>query len=93
MNYAENQAYPATENARIQDPVTYGGVNTLTPPNENQARHIEIDQLNGGYIIRVGCHSFAFETNTKMLKHLTAYLLNPKETEEKWFKKKLDLTK
>lgn len=73
-----------------------GSVNTETvgqSTDENKARHIEIDQLNGGYNIRVGCHQFAFETHEKMLKHLTAYLKNPQEVEKKWFGKKLDLTK
>ena len=77
--------------------VTYnynaGNAVPTNPVEENKSRHIEIDQLNGGYTIRVGCHQFAFETAEKMVKHLTAYLKNPQEIEKKWFAKKLDLTK
>lgn len=39
---------------------------------------ISIEPLNRGFVVRVGCQTFAFETHEKMLKYLTEYLTNPK---------------
>ena len=60
------------------------------PPNyqQNTIRNISIKQLNYGYIVEVGCHSFAIETHHKVMIHLGKYLADPKKTEEEWFEKK-----
>ena len=39
---------------------------------------INIQPLNRGFLVNVGCQSIAFETHEKMLKYLTEYLTNPK---------------
>lgn len=52
----------------------------------NQIRQINIEQLNHGYIVRVGCHSFAIETKAQLIAQLSAYIQEPALTEEKWFK-------
>lgn len=52
-------------------------------------RHIEIDQLNYGYIITVGCHKFAIEDQAKAANLIEQYMKNPSDIESKWFKGEL----
>jgi hypothetical protein len=47
-------------------------------------RGISIEPLNYGFIVRVGCQSFAIETSEKLIEKLTGYLKDPKKTETKW---------
>jgi len=56
-----------------------------TDPNQNQAREVNIRQLNYGYIINIGCQNFAIESVEKLIVNLETYLKNPSETEKKWF--------
>jgi len=47
-------------------------------------RNIGIQQLNYGYIVNIGCHSFAFETSEKLIQKLTAYINCPDKVEQDW---------
>lgn len=65
--------------------------NGLAPvPQQNDATHnkfnhsINIEPLNRGFVIRVGCQSIAFETKEKMLKYLSEYLSDPNSFEAKY---------
>jgi hypothetical protein len=51
---------------------------------EYPIRGINIEPLNYGFIVRVGCQSFAIETPDKLIEKLTGYLKDPKKTETKW---------
>lgn len=51
-----------------------------------KARDIRIEQLDFGYIVKVGCQSFALPNLESMLKLLTQYLYFPKEVEDQWRK-------
>lgn len=53
--------------------------------NDNHIRPINIEQLDYGYIIRVGCQRFAVETHEKVINALNEYMTNPDETQRKWF--------
>lgn len=55
----------------------------------NEIRQISIEGLNHGYIVRVGCHSFAIETKAQLIAQLSAYIQEPALTEKKWFNGKL----
>lgn len=59
-------------------------------PNDS-TKSIDIDVLNHGYSVRVGCQRFASENKDKMILKLTEYLRAPYETEQKWFAGKLGL--
>lgn len=62
--------------------------------NDNKIRNFSVRELNFGYVIDVGCHSFAIETPEKLTQLIGEYLTNPKATEKKWFKNQLEgLTK
>lgn len=63
----------------------------LAPIDErpNKIRQINIEELNYGYIVRVGCHNFAIETKAQLIAQLSAYIQDPAITEKKWFDGKL----
>lgn len=59
------------------------------PVNPAPVRDVTISSLNRGYVVKVGCHSFAFETVDGFLLKLGEYLKDPIGTEDKWFKGEL----
>ena len=67
-----------TEAGRIASPM---------PPNT--MREVSIRQLSHGYMVVVGCQTFAIETSSDLIAKLSEYILNPAATEQKWEEKKL----
>lgn len=51
---------------------------------ENKIRRIEIEQLGYGYLLHIGCQKIAIEKSTTLIEKLSAYIMNPNETEEKY---------
>lgn len=47
-------------------------------------RSINIEPLNRGYVVRVGCQTFAIGSKKLLLAKLTEYLTDPQGTENKW---------
>lgn len=43
-----------------------------------------ITQLDYGYIVRVGCNSFAVEDREDLLRMINAYILQPRKVFEDW---------
>lgn len=92
---------PNKESARPVQPADYANVVArgdagISPvntgePQQNKARLIEIKQLDGGYIINVGCQTFAFETADKLLLKLGKYLANPAQAEKDYWAGRFDL--
>lgn len=60
-------------------------------PARYKAREINIQPMNYGFVIRVGCQSFVFETAEKMIKNLDAYLADPEGVEKAWMTRTLVL--
>jgi hypothetical protein len=54
----------------------------------HKAREIKILQQDLGFVVGVGCQTFAIETKEKLIRNLTAYLENPQGVENKWMKNK-----
>lgn len=52
---------------------------------ENKIRQINIEEVNRGYIVRVGCHTFAISTKAELTTKLTEYINEPAKTEKKWY--------
>ena len=52
-------------------------------------REISITQLDRGYVVRVGCKTFAIENATDLLCYLTAYIHNPAAAEAEYNNGKL----
>lgn len=55
-----------------------------TPINPNKIRKINIEEVNRGFIVRVGCHTFAISTKAELTTKLTEYINEPEKTEQKW---------
>ena len=55
----------------------------------NKIREINIREVNRGFIVTAGCHTFAISTTSELIKLLTVYIDNPDETERLWFSGKL----
>lgn len=54
---------------------------------ENFAQYeINIRPLNSGYVVGVGCQSFAFENKEKMMKMIQAFLNDPQTVGTNWRK-------
>jgi hypothetical protein len=75
----------------LQDALTIGEDMEESPvgSSNGKIREIRLQQLNRGYVINVGCHSFAISTADELVEKLTEYIKNPNETEKKWFGGKL----
>lgn len=56
---------------------------------ENLNYRIEINTLNHGYVISVGCQTFAIEERERLISLLAAYLRNPGEVQRDWTENKL----
>jgi hypothetical protein len=52
----------------------------------SKARQITIEQMDFGYIVRVGCQTFAIESYGKVINNLIDYLKDPEATEANWYK-------
>ena len=55
----------------------------------SKARTVVIQPMHYGYVVRLDCHEFAFESADRALNYVTEYLKDPLGTEEKWWKKEL----
>jgi len=59
------------------------------PMPSNTIRPINIQQLSYGYIVNIGCQTFAIENAAQLITKLSAYILQPAETEKMWNEGKL----
>jgi hypothetical protein len=55
-----------------------------TPSPRPLPRQIQINSLNHGYHVIVGCQAFAVETVDGLLHRLGVYLKNPEQAEKNW---------
>lgn len=78
-----NESHPETT-------TTQGPMNNCEPVIA-KARQIRINPLNYGYLVEVGCQSFAIEDIDKLTKYLTLYLKSPNSIENSWLDGKLKL--
>ena len=51
----------------------------------NKIRQINIEEVNRGFIVKVGCHTFAISTKAELTTKLTEYINEPNKTEKKWY--------
>jgi hypothetical protein len=57
---------------------------TEVPISTSAKRDIHIQQLSYGYLVTVGCKSFAIENMDKLITNLQNYLINPEEVEKNY---------
>jgi hypothetical protein len=63
---------------------SYGGV-AEQPMAETPKRAIEINSLDYGFVVRIGCQSAAVESVDKVIEKVSQYLRNPIQTEKEWY--------
>lgn len=66
----------------------YDNLPQETSPGEGKIRDIRIQELDLGFIVHVGCQSFALTEKDDLIKHLTNYIYDPRNCEDFWFKNK-----
>lgn len=56
--------------------------------NKNHMASVKIRQLDFGYVVEVGCQTFAIESKDAILTALAKYMENPREVEKNWYENK-----
>jgi hypothetical protein len=69
----------------------YGMEERLEPVQNDsiRARTVVIEPMHYGYVVKLDCHRFAFESADRVLQYIGEYLKDPNATEKKWWNKKL----
>jgi hypothetical protein len=49
-------------------------------------RDIRIKEIDAGYIVEIGCQTFAIESKGSLISKLSAYINDPKSVEDAWMK-------
>jgi hypothetical protein len=62
-----------------------GDVQPQSSRSQNKARNITIEELDYGYLVKIGCQSIAIDSHKKLVQKLSEYLKDPNEVENKWF--------
>lgn len=70
-------------------PENYGGQMVAPIPSKPRMRSIQIDALDHGFIVQVGCQRFAIEDKGTLIGKLSEYINNPDATETKYNEGKL----
>jgi hypothetical protein len=65
--------------------------NLAQPPTTGKAREVKITSISHGFIVNIGCSTFAIETIVKLTCLLGEYLQNPEKTELDYLTGKLKL--
>ena len=84
----EQYGYATQSNARETTgqsepmPRPYHGEEAIAP-RENVIRPICIRQLSHGYLVEIGCQTFAIESASALIAKFSEYILNPLATEAK----------
>lgn len=81
MDEARLDPRPETEEACCAGP-------ELQATPSNKIKDINIKELDHGYIVHVGCQTFAFENTKKLISALNSYLKEPAKVEENWLNNK-----
>lgn len=51
-------------------------------------REFSVKKLNYGYIIKAGCHQFAIESESRLIKVISEYIKDPSGKEKQWWETK-----
>lgn len=87
-NGTVNQDMVAERKANFGEPIPTPTFETPTPSNRD-IRNIQIDPLDRGFVVRVGCQTFAIEDKGVLIAKFIEYINNPIATEQKYKEGKL----
>jgi len=51
-------------------------------------REFSVKKLNYGYVIKAGCHQFAIESESRLIKVISEYIKDPSGKEKQWWETK-----
>lgn len=68
---------------------SYIGEMSASSNSKGKIRNIQLREVNRGYIVDIGCHTFAISTAEELTEKLTEYIKDPSGAEDKWFSGKL----
>jgi len=89
MLTAENNLNSENQNNQVEKDIQPALQETVEVAVPEKMRPINIREVNKGYIIEIGCHTFAFNNVSDFLPQLTKYIKFPQKIEEAWFKGEL----
>jgi len=82
----ENQYMPTSMLAASLSSTNNHELQDESSPNDNRIKQINIEQLDYGFILRVGCQTVAIEEKETLLRVLGKYIENPSRVESNWYK-------
>ena len=90
----EPQTEMLVDNEQITSDYSYAEAELNPDPRpvqdgRSKARTVVIQPMHYGYVVRLDCHEFAFESADRALNYVTEYLKDPQGTEKKWWNKEL----
>jgi hypothetical protein len=62
---------------------------TIRDPNYNKMKPIQINQVDQGFVVTVGCQTLAIETKQQLISKFIEYVNAPAQTEAKHLEGKL----
>jgi hypothetical protein len=101
LNNLTMRDVPQSENPNYGGELSAGNTNDLVgydspraeaempAPKSSTMRELNIREVNRGFIVQAGCHTFAISTAKELTRLVTEYINDPSETERKWFEGKL----
>lgn len=60
-------------------------MNIMEGNTQQRINEISITEVDRGYIVRVGCKTFAISSKEELIEKLIGYINNPKDTERKYY--------
>ena len=90
----EPQTEMLVDNEQITSDYSYAEAELNPDPRpvqdvRSRARTVVIEPMHYGYVVKLDCHNFAFESADRALNYVTEYLKDPQGTEKKWWNKEL----
>jgi hypothetical protein len=69
-------------------PESYGGVQEFSAPQALfSVKNIQVEPLNSGYVLSVGCQRVAIQTLETLIDNIKRYLEDPQGVEKAWNEK------
>lgn len=53
--------------------------------DNSKIREINVKEVDRGFMVNVGCHTFAISKAEELIELVSEYIRTPHETERKWF--------
>lgn len=86
MDYSAQTATPAISNDR---PSYVEGPGEMAPIRPDRIRPIQIEQLDRGYVVQVGCQRIVIVSASELISSLATYISSPNDTERRYNEGKL----